>query len=127
MKAVSKEDGYYRTLGKWGIIVIGHWQTKYWFYPDGGRAGTYPSRLDAGVECCGYIDTRSRDYHLFFTHKSFDEVAGQLGSGNIWKFSDGDNEEYGDIISGMLPSGPESDGGVDENGSTGGVREETTG
>ncbi|RMZ46469.1 alpha-L-rhamnosidase family protein [Aspergillus flavus] len=108
MKARSADEGWSCTLGKWGIIVADG--AFCWFYPDGGEAGTFPSRCDAGLRYCGYIDTWSRDYHMYYTNWSMDDVAGQLGWGNIWGFSGSDESEYIHQIMEIFPRGePEHD------------------
>lgn len=67
----------HKILGKWGIIV--HGTTLRWFYPDGGDAAGYPARSGLDIEYRGYIDTWSRDFHVYAVNRGVAPGAFNVG------------------------------------------------
>lgn len=67
----------YEAMGKWAISQLSD-DKLYWFFGDEGEPLGYPRRHGFWGDHHGYINTWSRDYHVYTSNASFDEVRGQM-------------------------------------------------
>ncbi|OJI86689.1 hypothetical protein ASPTUDRAFT_27698 [Aspergillus tubingensis CBS 134.48] len=86
-------------MGKWAILKLSD-DKLYWCYGDGGEPCDFGRRKGIWTDYEGFINTWSRDFHVYSCDSSFEEVEEKLGSGNVWGFSSGEFDEYGTFLQG---------------------------
>ncbi|KAJ5765113.1 hypothetical protein N7520_004672 [Penicillium odoratum] len=72
-----------KDVGKWCVMKLSD-NRLYWFYGEGGKpihyVRKYANNLDLSYK--GFVETWSRDYHIFESNRDFDEGRCDASSHN---------------------------------------------